>query len=420
MTKTTGSFFTGGALFDIGAIQAGYSPIWGVEKIDKIAAVARLNGFPVITADVIDLDLTKLDRPDHFHASPPCPNFSVANNDKGETALDIAMAEAVCRALGTLKPDTFTLENVPGYRNSVSFRKIVKTLSDLGYWFDVDNLNAADFGVPQTRVRLWVRASRGLLRGYPPPVKWKGWYEAIEDLIDELPDAEFAPWQMARLPEAYKKGMNIEGNVFIGGANKSQSFLDFAIEHRPTIPGIRNGAEPMLTIPADSATNNCGRAFIFSGAGNTNFAEVEPGKGARFEEEPAHTVASDGGGRIPKAFIVPGGNATSFSVREADEPARTIESTNRTGNAPRAFILDGQTNEGERITVREGDEPIFTQSSTGSKRPARAYAGGRVVKMTIKALGRFQTVPDTYIGLTTKINGNGVPCLMAQKILETL
>jgi hypothetical protein len=35
-------------------------------------------------------------------------------------------------------------------------------------------------------------------------------------------------------------------------------------------------------------------------------------------------------------------------------------------------------------------------------------------------LGRFQTVPDSYKGLTTKINGNGVPCLLAQKIMETL
>jgi hypothetical protein len=52
--------------------------------------------------------------------------------------------------------------------------------------------------------------------------------------------------------------------------------------------------------------------------------------------------------------------------------------------------------------------------------PLRSAVHGRVVKMTIKALGRFQTVPDWYQGLTVKINGNGVLCLMAQKIMETL
>jgi DNA (cytosine-5)-methyltransferase 1 len=109
--KTTGSFFTGGGLFDIGAIAAGYTPIWGVEKEDKIARVARSNSLPVTTADVTSLDLCGLARPDHFHASPPCPNFSIAKADGEETELDIAMAEAVCRALVHFKPDTFTLEN---------------------------------------------------------------------------------------------------------------------------------------------------------------------------------------------------------------------------------------------------------------------------------------------------------------------
>jgi DNA (cytosine-5)-methyltransferase 1 len=378
MNKTTGSFFTGGGLFDIGAIAAGYTPIWGLEKDDKIAKVARLNGLPVHTADVITFDITQLERPDHFHASPPCPNFSVAKQGAEETELDLAMADAVCRALVHWKPDSFTLENVIGYRNSQSFANVMKTLETLGYWYDATNLNAADFGVPQTRNRLFIRATRGLLRGYPPPVQWRGWYEAIEGLIPGLPDAEFAPWQIARLPEAYKKGMDMSGNFFIGGGNKSKSFLDFAIENRPSIPGIRNGSEPMLTVPADPATNGAGRAFI-----------VQP----------------------------QGMNSKGY--RNADEPMQTL-STSHTAGKYKAFILDGQGNESERVTVRDGDEPIFTMTASNNKRPARAYVPGRVVKMTVQCLGRFQTVPDTYKGLTVKINGNGVPCLMAQRVLETL
>ena len=85
----------------------------------------------------------------------------------------------------------------------------------------------------------------------------------------------------------------------------------------------------------------------------------------------------------------------------------------------RAFILDGQANEGERLTVRQGENRIFTLTSSGEKRPLRAFVG-HVVKMDIRCLGRFQTVPDSYKGLTVKINGNGFPCLMAQKVLETL
>lgn len=291
--KTSASLFTGGGLFDIGAMAAGYRIVWGIENDDKIASVARLNGLPVMTADVTGVDYSSLEKPDHLHASPPCPNFSIAKNGRKETERDIALAHAVSIALLALQPKTFTLENVPAYIHSKSFKVITETLSDMGYWWDVNNLNSADFGVPQSRLRLWVRASRQLLRGYPPPAKHRGWYEAIEDLIPELPETQFAPWQIERLPKEYK---------------------DFIIGQGVYSVGI-----------------------------------------------------------------------------EKDKPVQSITANNNQ-SAIRAFVLDG----------------------------GKGKWGGRVVKMTIKALGRFQTVPDWYQGLTIKINGNGVPCLMAQRILETL
>jgi site-specific DNA-cytosine methylase len=51
--KTTASMFTGGGLFDVGATWAGYTPIWGVEREDRIAKVARLNGFPCLLAQKV-------------------------------------------------------------------------------------------------------------------------------------------------------------------------------------------------------------------------------------------------------------------------------------------------------------------------------------------------------------------------------
>jgi site-specific DNA-cytosine methylase len=280
--KTTASMFTGGGLFDIGAIAAGYTPIWGIEKSDKIAAVARSNGLPVITGDVIDFDITKLKRPDHLHASPPCPNFSVAKADGKETELDIAMADAVCRALVHFQPDTFTLENVIGYRNSESFRKIMKTLENLGYWHDATNLNAADFGVPQTRSRLFVRASRGLLRGYPPPVKWHGWYEAVADIIHTFPETEFANWQIARLPDKAKDFIFNENRNSIAWIQEQDVIgkerpyaIVVANKHLPRafivgqqkfgdVLGIADQDAPMMTVTANRNQNQI-RAFVVSG-----------------------------------------------------------------------------------------------------------------------------------------------------------
>lgn len=360
--KTSASMFSGGALFDIGAKMAGYEIIWGIEWDDKIASVARLNGFPVITGDVTKFDFTTLARPDHLHASPPCPNFSVAKTNGKETEFDIAMADAVCNAIKHFSPDTFTLENVPAYVHSESFKKIINTLHGMTYFVDWQNLNSANFGVPQTRNRLWVRASRNLMMLYPEPVKWVGWYEAIEDLIPSLPDAEFAPWQLARLPKEYKDFM-------IG-----QGTYSLSIE--------RN--QPAQTITANN-NQSAVKAFILS-SGNNSFADAKEGGGVRYASEPVMTMMA---------------GKTEAKIK--------------------AFVVDGQPNlNGSSVTVRNGDTPIFTQLQSGARKPARAFANGRIVKMTVKALGRFQTVPDWYQGLTVRINGNGVPCKLAKAVLETL
>lgn len=364
--KTSASLFTGGGLFDIGARQAGYDVIWGIENVDRIAAVARRNGLNVLTADVTGVDFHHFQRPDHLHASPPCPNFSIAKAGGVETELDISLARAVGNALIALVPDTFTLENVVGYRNSESFRIITQTLTDLGYFWDAENLNAADFGVPQTRNRLFVRASKGLLTQYPAPVKWVGWYKAIEDLIDTLPDSEFAPWQLARLPQEFV-----------------DSFITRPAKYGPEErgDGFCGSETPAPTV---KKKNTYMKAFIIPGSGNTRIIDAEPGKGVRNEDEPAMTILSDGGGRTPKAFIVSGSNSN-----------------------------------GRTFVPREGNEPHFTITANMDRAPSRAQVDGRVVKMTIQALGRFQTVPDSYIGLTPKINGNGVPCKMAEGVLKT-
>jgi hypothetical protein len=64
----------------------------------------------------------------------------------------------------------------------------------LGYWLHVDVLNAADFGVPQTRRRLVVRAVRGgFVPHLPPKIAWRGWYDAIADLIPRPARIEVCP-----------------------------------------------------------------------------------------------------------------------------------------------------------------------------------------------------------------------------------
>lgn len=94
----------------------------------------------------------------------------------------------------------------------------------------------------------------------------------------------------------------------------------------------------------------------------------------------------------------------------------------------RAWLVDGQFNgspdqRDRPPTVRRGDEPAYTITSSGALRPARACLDGRVVALTTRALARFQDLPDTYQlpankTLACKVIGNGVPVRMAAAILR--
>ena len=97
---------------DCGLVAAGCTLVGALEYDPAIAAIYRRNhGDHVRVGDVRAQDWTTWPDCDYLHASPPCPNYSVAKSDRGETADDIAVADAVCGAITTLRPRLFTLEN---------------------------------------------------------------------------------------------------------------------------------------------------------------------------------------------------------------------------------------------------------------------------------------------------------------------
>jgi DNA (cytosine-5)-methyltransferase 1 len=199
------SLFSGGGGADIGAMLAGYTPVMWNEYDPKIATVYIQNiGDHIRIGDILDQDPRDYPACDLLHASPPCPNFSVAKAGMKESPHDIALAEKVAEFIRVLAPCSVTLENVAAYRKSKSYQIVLKAITDGGYMYDAQILNSADYGVPQTRRRFIVRATKGLLRAMPESVPWVGWYAAIEDLLDTLPDSHFAEWQLKRLPDELK------------------------------------------------------------------------------------------------------------------------------------------------------------------------------------------------------------------------
>lgn len=409
---TCGSLFTGGGGADTGLALAGYRPVFGIEYDDAIASVARANGHHVITSGVEDVDYRTMPRVDLLWASPECKEFSRAKIGGQEGETQHGQADAICRAIEALQPPCFVLENVVGYRRSASLARIVATLDRLGYMTDIQHVNAANMGVPQTRVRLILRAVRGgLVPHLPPPVRWVGWYAAIADLLPTLPSSQFAPWQLARLDQL----AGVPRAVLIGGGNTQMAQMDsFARESdmpsytaaagqqcghnraflvHPTdqrTMRVRDQDDPAWTQTANSggegrASGSRARAFIVDQQNGSRDATV------RHEVDPIFTTTTYSTKHPPpRAFIVPGGNASSFDVRYEEEPTRTVGDTQRVGNLSRAWL------------------------------PA-----GRVVAMTPRAIARFQSFPDSYIlpekkGLALTVLGNAVPCLLAKAIGASL
>lgn len=417
---TIGTLLSGGELVGVGARQAGVDHLWGFEIDDKIAQVARDNDFDVTTADVMALDPITLPVPDILHASPVCKRASGANQSAGlnedgtkEAAEDIAMGEKIAQFIDVMTPRIFTLENVFAYRNFKAFKIICAALNQNGYMWDFDNLNAADFGVPQTRRRLILRASRvGLLPMLPQPVRWVGWYEAIGDLIPTLPESQFAPWQLARLPEEIKQALLVD----------SAGYPD---ESGARVAVTRQTIEPANTIVANYERRPM-RAFIVDGQN----AGREHGDTVLTSQEPMLTLGAANKGTY-RAWLVGdeygssknGDDERILFLRDEQEPAMTVKAK----ATVRAYLVGGGNTQLENITsfARDDTQPSPTVFSGDNHRPRAWLSQGRVVAMSVQALARFQSVSDWYRFSGNKkvdvtIIGNGVPCKLYQVIVEGL
>jgi DNA-cytosine methyltransferase len=376
-----------------GIRDAGYDLSWAIEMDKLIADVARTNGHHVITADILSVDPRNLERPDGIHASPVCTNASIANASGEETQLDRDTAMKTVEFVEILRPRFFTLENVWQYRNFQSFlggdkcEGILPALRRLGYKVAYWHLNAADYGVPQTRKRLILVASLDFVPENPiethynpkypklaapslfaPARKpWVGWYEAIEDLIDTLPDSQFAPWQMERLPTNLK-------TILVNTRE---------MHHGNGITKV-DMCEPCFSVVSTSSADRY-KAFLVHPNDMRTMPIVD-------QDNPSFTVMS---GKVntfyPRAFLVAGGNATHDNcARLAVEPAWTVGDVNRPGNIPRAWLSQG-----------------------------------RVVKMTTRVLARFQSFSDSYKlsgsgTLDCKGIGNACPPLLFKAIYEQI
>jgi DNA (cytosine-5)-methyltransferase 1 len=179
---------------DRGFIQNGYIPAAAYE-IDPTACAVyeRLTGHSVQQADLTRVDPLSIPDSDMLIGGPPCQEFSMGNV-LGSIAGAKNLWPSVLEIVRLKRPSMFVFENVKGLvylkRSKDYFQFILSTLSSYGYRVEWRILNAADYGVPQTRERVFIV---GRLDGnawhWPTPThsekgdlftpQWVSWRDAL-------------------------------------------------------------------------------------------------------------------------------------------------------------------------------------------------------------------------------------------------
>ena len=216
------SLFSGAGGLDLGLERAGFIARLANDASSVMATTYRRHwpDVPLHEGSVAELDESRLrgmlgdtfNRIDLLAGGPPCPAFSSARfiQSHHRALADPVAKETIGGFLGVLKslrPRAFLMENVSGFvfeAHRDALQLVTTTAQNLGYSIEWRVLNAADYGVPQTRRRFFMMGLLGQQPQWPDPthdrdpgnnlfnqdtVRWVTAGDAIGDLdTDEATD----------------------------------------------------------------------------------------------------------------------------------------------------------------------------------------------------------------------------------------
>lgn len=253
-------------------------------------------------------------------ADPPCTPWSRAGKRLG-TADERDMLEVTCDLIAALRPRRYLIGNVPGLDDSKHLpivQRLIGGLSRYGYCTaDFARLDAADYGVPQHRVRpFWFGHRAG------PCVRWTAptHCDPVELATLAVPGvAPLRPWVTCRDALSHLEPEQLGRPV---------KMRKPSVRHEPSKP-----SKPSNTIGAKSRGN---------GACAITLREPTSKHPAATPDEPSPTIKAGGGGHTgPHVMLArsSGRKRTKHDIPQsaraitADAPATTVQArTDRVGS----------------------------------------------------------------------------------------
>lgn len=174
--------FCGAGGLSLGLKRAGFSVALAVDNWPAARETFACNfpDAPFLPADVAQLrsadllaasNLRDNERPALIAGGPPCQGFSSAGRRKPEDPRNTLVGN-FARLVAELMPPFFLFENVEGFlttgRGSAIFA-LLDPVIEAGYQTHLCKVNAANYGVPQLRKRVFVVGALGMKPSFPAP-----------------------------------------------------------------------------------------------------------------------------------------------------------------------------------------------------------------------------------------------------------
>lgn len=393
--KTVLDLFCGCGGFSTGFLKAGYKVKYGIDNWKGCRDTYEYNHpdteFLQFSIDMLDPEAFK--GIDVIIGSPPCQQFSVANNNPNPEA-GMELINTFIHWIDVIKPEKWIMENVEGVVKYLSFMKFP----------EINILNSAYYGVPQFRKRCFAG-------DYCPPKQihneenFVTVWDAISDIIFVPPNTDLTARDYQMSKEFLKRHQPLDldkpsrsvtslddfcvipnHNVTEWRSTDDQTNKKYMKIHKPVdlskpsptvVKGIykQGYKHPMFRL--EIPNHNC-------------FDNLEKWKGGIFNEK-------------------------ELSL---DEPAPTVDTKWRCNyKIMNSMSFKNNANQ----PYNETDRPNQTITTS----PPKIVSKYKYRRLTVRECARIQSFPDDFIflgALSTqyKMVGNAVPPLMAYHLANSI
>ena len=197
------SLFSGAGGLDLGFKEAGFDLVWANDfDADAVETYKTNIGDECVLGDISNISSDDIPNCDVIIGGFPCQGFSMANTKRHVLDERNSLYLEYVRILKDKRPKAFVAENVKGILSigkGEVIKAIIEDFTNVGYRVKYKLLNAADYGVPQTRMRVIIVGIRSDLNvdfEFPEPTHSKNsanglpnWV-SVKEALEHLPDPD--------------------------------------------------------------------------------------------------------------------------------------------------------------------------------------------------------------------------------------